>query len=80
MRGAHLCSLQNVLIDNSCNGIGLRAMRKLKYHEQKLLRKVNFFDYKKEKNVREIKILRKYHIQKREDYHKYVLSRPLQKN
>lgn len=47
-------------------------MRQLKYHEQKLLKKVNFYDYKKEKNVREIKILRKYHIQKREDYHKCV--------
>lgn len=51
-------------------------MRQLKYHEQKLLKKVNFYDYKKEKNVREIKILRKYHIQKREDYHKCVLPAP----
>ncbi len=47
-------------------------MRKLKHHEQKLLRKVNFFEYKKEKNLREIKILRKYHVQKREDYTKCV--------
>ena len=45
-------------------------MRKLKFHEQKLLRKVNFFEYKKEKNLREVKILRKYHVQKREDYTK----------
>jgi hypothetical protein len=48
------------------------AMRKLKFHEQKLLKKVNFYDYKREKNLREVKILRKYHIQKREDYMKYV--------
>ena len=45
--------------------------RQLKHHEQKLLKKVNFFNYKKESNVREIKILRRYHIQDREDYHKY---------
>ena len=32
---------------------------------------VNFFSYKKENNVREIKILRRYHIQDREDYVKY---------
>eukprot|EP01048_Picozoa_sp_COSAG05_P031686 COSAG05_NODE_11708_length_500_cov_1.411471_1_plen_83_part_10 len=46
-------------------------MRQLKFHEQKLLKKVNFFSYKKENNVREIKILRRYHIQDREDYVKY---------
>lgn len=32
---------------------------------------VNFFSYKKENNVREIKILRRYHIQDREDYVRY---------
>ena len=46
-------------------------MRQLKHHEKKLLKKVNFFSYKKENNVREIKILRRYHIQDREDYVKY---------
>ncbi|KAL6047009.1 U3 small nucleolar ribonucleoprotein imp3 [Balamuthia mandrillaris] len=46
-------------------------MRKLQPHEQKLLKKVNLFDWKREQNVREIKILRRYHIQKREDYAKY---------
>jgi U3 small nucleolar ribonucleoprotein protein IMP3 len=48
------------------------ATRKFKFHEQKLLKKVNFMEYRKENNVREIKILRKYHIQKREDYTKYA--------
>lgn len=48
------------------------ATRKFKFHEQKLLKKVNFMEYRKENNVREIKILRKYHIQKREDYTKYT--------
>ena len=43
-------------------------MRKLKHHEQKLLKKVNFFDWKKEDDLREIQILRRYHIQRREDY------------
>jgi U3 small nucleolar ribonucleoprotein protein IMP3 len=46
-------------------------MRKLKYHEQKLLKKVDFLTWQKEDNLREIKVLRKYHIQKREDYVKY---------
>ncbi len=48
-------------------------MRKLKFHEKKLLKKVNFYDYKKEKNVREIQILRRYHVQKREDYQKWEI-------
>ena len=46
-------------------------MRGLKYHEQKLLKKVNFLQWKKEHNLREIQILRRYHIQKREDYLQY---------
>merc|ERR1712065_92298 len=46
-------------------------MRKLKYHEQKLLRKVDFYQYKHDNHQREVKILRKYHIQKHEDYVKY---------
>eukprot|EP00741_Cyanophora_paradoxa_P010181 tig00020510_g9856.t1 len=46
-------------------------MRQLKFHEKKLLKKVDFLQYKHEEGVREIKILRKYHIQNREDYIKY---------
>lgn len=46
-------------------------VRKLKYHEQKLLKKVDFIDWKSDSVLRENKILRKYHIQKREDYTKY---------
>lgn len=45
--------------------------RKLKFHEQKLLKKVDFIQWKKDDTIRENKILRKYHIQKREDYTKY---------
>ncbi|KAI9266508.1 30S ribosomal protein S4 [Phascolomyces articulosus] len=46
-------------------------MRQLKYHEQKLLKKVDFLQWKKEDNIREIKVIRRYHLQQREDYHKY---------
>lgn len=46
-------------------------MRKLKHHEQKLLRKVDFLSWKKGDNVRESKVIRRYHIQKPEDYRKY---------
>ncbi|RUS21648.1 30S ribosomal protein S4 [Endogone sp. FLAS-F59071] len=46
-------------------------MRQLKFHEQKLLKKVNFLQWKHDDNIREIKVMRRYHIQKREDYIKY---------
>jgi len=46
-------------------------MRTLKHHEQKLLKKVNFLNWTSDGNIREVKILRKYRIQKREDYTKY---------
>lgn len=46
-------------------------MRKLKHHEQKLLKKVDLLTWKQEENLREIKILRRYYIQDREDYVKY---------
>lgn len=46
-------------------------MRQLKHHENKLLRKVDFFSWKSDNNVREAQIIRKYFIQKREDYMKY---------
>jgi len=46
-------------------------MRKLKFHEQKLLKKVDFYNnWKGENNHREIKVIRRYHIQEREEYHK----------
>eukprot|EP00919_Chromeraceae_sp_WS-2016_P032237 GHVR01075951.1.p1 GENE.GHVR01075951.1~~GHVR01075951.1.p1 ORF type:complete len:185 (+),score=23.65 GHVR01075951.1:117-671(+) len=46
-------------------------VRQFKYHEQKLLKKVDFFNWKKEKFSRETKILRRYHINDNEDYVKY---------
>ena len=46
-------------------------MRLLKHHEQKLLKKVDFFSWKDDNNLREASILRKYLVQKREDYARY---------
>jgi U3 small nucleolar ribonucleoprotein protein IMP3 len=46
-------------------------MRDLKFHEKKLLRKVNQYDWKRENNVREISVLRKYHVSDRDDYGRY---------
>ncbi|XP_058122000.1 U3 small nucleolar ribonucleoprotein protein IMP3 [Anopheles ziemanni] len=51
-------------------------VRKLKFHEQKLLKKVDFFNWKETHSQQESKIIRKYHLQKREDYTTYnLLSR-----
>mmetsp|Transcript_16057 Transcript_16057/g.28844 ORF Transcript_16057/g.28844 Transcript_16057/m.28844 type:complete len:186 (-) Transcript_16057:250-807(-) len=47
------------------------SLRKLKYHEKKLLKKVDFLDWKTDDSLRMTRILRRYHIQKREDYIKY---------
>lgn len=46
-------------------------MRQLKHHEKKLLRKVDLYSWKNEDNLRVAKILRRYHIQNREDYVAY---------
>mmetsp|Transcript_18305 Transcript_18305/g.25821 ORF Transcript_18305/g.25821 Transcript_18305/m.25821 type:complete len:182 (-) Transcript_18305:484-1029(-) len=46
-------------------------MRQLKHHEQKLLRKVSLYSWKGDENIKVSKILRRYHIQNREDYVAY---------
>ncbi|KAI0052612.1 alpha-L RNA-binding motif-containing protein [Auriscalpium vulgare] len=46
-------------------------VRQFKHHEQKLLKKVDFLNWKQDASLREIKVMRRYHIQDREDYHKY---------
>merc|ERR1712227_1040104 len=46
-------------------------VRKLKYHEKKLLKKVDFISWEVDNNLHEIKVMKKYYIQKREDYTKY---------
>ncbi|KAG5751808.1 hypothetical protein H9Q69_006747 [Fusarium xylarioides] len=46
-------------------------VRKLKHHEQKLLRKTDFITYKSDNGHRDKAVMRRYMIQKPEDYHKY---------
>lgn len=46
-------------------------VRKLKYHEQKLLRKVDFTTYAQDNDHRDAAVVRRYHIQKPSDYQKY---------
>ncbi|KAL2911153.1 U3 small nucleolar ribonucleoprotein imp3 [Polyrhizophydium stewartii] len=48
-------------------------VRALKFHERKLLKKVDFYNYKSDPSLRENAVLRTYHIQRREDYIKYNL-------
>ncbi|CAF0882075.1 unnamed protein product [Didymodactylos carnosus] len=53
-------------------------VRKLRYHEQKLLKKVDFINWEVDKNLHEVKVMRKFFIQKREDYTRYnELSRQI---
>ncbi|ENN71688.1 U3 small nucleolar ribonucleoprotein protein IMP3 [Dendroctonus ponderosae] len=55
-------------------------VRKLKFHEKKLLKKVDFISWSVDNNLHEVKVLKKYHIQKREDYTEYnKLSRNVRK-
>ncbi|KAF0295526.1 U3 small nucleolar ribonucleoprotein IMP3 [Amphibalanus amphitrite] len=46
-------------------------VRKLKYHEQRLLKKVDFISWEADNTLHEAKILRKFQIKKRDDYTKY---------
>lgn len=45
-------------------------VRKLKFHEEKLLKKVDFINWKADNNIHEVKVIRQFHIRKREDYTK----------
>ncbi|CAL0326300.1 unnamed protein product [Lupinus luteus] len=47
-------------------------MRQLKFHEQKLLKKVNFLEWKREHGQRENMVMQRYHITGRDDYKKYL--------
>ncbi|KAL5582073.1 hypothetical protein UlMin_014515 [Ulmus minor] len=46
-------------------------MRKLKFHEKKLLKKVNFLEWKREGGHRETQVMQRYHLTGRDDYKKY---------
>jgi hypothetical protein len=69
------CSLErNHTHKRICNTLFLyfvSVMRQLKHHEQKLLRKVSLYSWNGDDNLRVAKIMRRYHIQNREDYVAY---------
>ena len=46
-------------------------VRVLKHHEKKLLKKVDFLNWKQDQGHRDTQVMRTYHLQNREDYHKY---------
>ena len=46
-------------------------VRQLKYHEKKLLKKVDFVTYKGDDHHRVTNVARRYMIQKPEQYHAY---------
>lgn len=50
-------------------------VRKLKFHEQKLLKKVDFISWEVDNNLHELKIMKKFNVQKREDYTRYVFTK-----
>ncbi|CCK70319.1 snoRNA-binding rRNA-processing protein IMP3 KNAG_0E00510 [Huiozyma naganishii CBS 8797] len=45
--------------------------RKLKHHEQRLLKKVDFLQWKQDQQHRDGEVMRRYHVEDREDYHRY---------
>lgn len=47
-------------------------MRQLRFHEKKLLKKVDLLSWKGENNVREATVLRRYAVSDREDYDRYA--------
>ena len=46
-------------------------MRQLRYHEQKLLKKVNFLEWKNTNTTREHFVIGKYNLKDREEYTRY---------
>ncbi|CAI9766797.1 unnamed protein product [Fraxinus pennsylvanica] len=55
-------------------------MRKLKFHEKKLLKRVNFLEWKREGGHREAFVMHRYHVTGRDDFKKYSnLCRMVQK-
>jgi hypothetical protein len=45
------------------------SMRKLEFHEAKLLKKVDLYGTWKDENPREALVIKKYHLTNRSDYH-----------
>lgn len=46
-------------------------VRQLKHHEKKLLKKVDFLNWKQDQGHRDTQVMTQYNISNREDYHKY---------
>lgn len=46
-------------------------MRKLKFHEEKLLKKVDFYDWKNVSSIKKAEITRKYRLGSKSDYNFY---------
>eukprot|EP00162_Nutomonas_longa_P022086 comp5071_c0_seq1/m.4170 comp5071_c0_seq1/g.4170 ORF comp5071_c0_seq1/g.4170 comp5071_c0_seq1/m.4170 type:complete len:183 (+) comp5071_c0_seq1:12-560(+) len=46
-------------------------MRQLKYHESRLLKKVDLLNWKTDNRAAESKVIQRYHLTNREDYHSY---------
>ena len=46
-------------------------MRRLKYHEQKLLKKTDFYDWKNVSSLKKAAITRKYRLKSKDDYSHY---------
>lgn len=46
-------------------------MRKLKYHEYRLLRKADFLRWKRESDSREVRVVRRYRLSSPAEYHSY---------
>ena len=49
----------------------IRMGRKLKYHEQKLLKRTNLFHWKKENNLRVGEVMSRFCLKSSEEYHNY---------
>ena len=47
------------------------AMRELKHHERKLLKKVDFLAWKSERGHREVATMRRYHLRDRDEFKRY---------
>jgi U3 small nucleolar ribonucleoprotein protein IMP3 len=66
--------LHRTFLNSQFHGTSLtnkNAMRELKYHEKKLLKKVDFLKWKSDQSLKINQILSKYGIQRRDDYIKY---------
>jgi U3 small nucleolar ribonucleoprotein protein IMP3 len=46
-------------------------VRSFQFHEQKLLKKVDFLHWKKHDNLHAVEVMRRYRLPKREDYQAY---------